>query len=66
MRPVPGTEVLIVSLGSTAGLRASDGELAASIVLSKVDLRRYARGFGADTNLARPYVGYHAPSKVRA
>ena len=31
MRPVPGTEVLIVSLGSTAGLRASDGELAASM-----------------------------------
>ena len=31
MRAVPGTDVLIVSLGSTAGLRASDGELAASM-----------------------------------
>lgn len=31
MRAVPRTDVLIVSLGSTAGLRASDGELAASM-----------------------------------
>ncbi len=31
MRTVPVTDVLIVSLGSTAGLRASDDELAASL-----------------------------------
>ncbi len=43
-----------------------NGALATSIVLSKVDLRRYARGFGADTGLARPYVGYHATAKLDA
>jgi len=39
-----------------------NGGLATSIVLSKVDLPRYVRGFDADTSMARSYAGYSAPS----